>query len=261
VPDVDCGGAKNYHSSAGWHSGEVPLVPGQRYAVKIVPEASTGVVQAFWEQVAPGDSCQRAAPDGGLTSTGHRLWLTVAGDGDGLLVPCNKAVHREFGAFAGYRPQWTQSWKAQGRSLCGVVLYTATSGTQPRMEDQRIAVRIRHGGPDGPLVGPEKIAAVNAHYTGDAAWGAIAAVYAKEEISLTPGDSYAAEFATLETPDSIGGFVNFKGQINDRKPGFNPYRRHPLDPFPDGQAWDPRQESADLDLDMQVVEYEGASGQ
>jgi hypothetical protein len=255
VPDVDCGGAKSYHFSAGWHSGEVMLNPGKRYAVKVSAEKPDGVFQAFWEKTGDDASCLRTAADGSNAAGGHRLWMTVSGDGDGLLIPCNKRVHREFGGFAGYTTSWTQSWKAQGTALCGVMLYTATSGTQPRMEQQRIAVRIHRGSPDGLVISPEKIAAATANYTGDASWGVLGVVFAKNEVKLTPGEVYAAEFTTLETPESIGDFVNFKGQVNDRKPGFNPYFRHAADPYPDGEAWKNGREKAVRDLDMQVVEY------
>ncbi len=255
VPGVDCGGAKSYHYSAGWHSGEVPLEPGGRHAVRLRSALPGGVFQPFWEKADAVDSCRRLAPEGTVSLPHFRLWMTVAGDGDGLLLPCNKRVHREFGAFAGYRTSWTQTWKARGRSLCAVLLYTATSGTQPRMEQQRIAVRIHRNGPGGPVISPEKIAAVSANYTGDAAWGVIAAVFAENAVPLVPGTAYAAEFTTLETPDSIGNFTNFKGQPNDRKPGFNPYLRPEGDAFPDGEAWDRGTERIPGDLDMQVIEY------
>jgi hypothetical protein len=166
-------------------------------------------------------------------------------------------VWREFGEFAGYTTSWTQTWTAQGTSLCGVLLYIATSGTQPRMEEQRIAVRIHKSGPDGAMAGPEKIGAAAANYTGDASWGVLGAVWAPGEIELEPGAVYAAEFTTLETPGSIGDFVNFKKQKNDRKPGFNPYLRHPGDAYAGGAAWKQGKEPAARDLDMQVVEYGG----
>lgn len=255
VPGVDCGGPKSYHYSAGWHSGEVRLEPGARYAVKLRAEKEGAGVQAFWEK-SDKDSALRTAADGTTAAAGARLWMTVSGDGDGLLIPCNKRVHREFGDFAGYTTSWTQSWTAQGTSLCGVMLYTATSGTQPAMDRQRIAVRIHRGGPDGPLVSQEKVAAVAANYTGDASWGVIAAVYARGEVKLTPGEVYAAEFTTLETPESIGDFVNFKKQVNDRKPGFNPYFRPGPDAYAGGEAWKAGKEKAARDLDMQVVEFE-----
>ncbi len=258
VPGVDCGGPKSYHYSAGWHSGEVKLEPGGRYAVKLCAEKKAGVIQAFWEKTEAPGACHRTGAEG-TAATRHRLWMTVSGDGDGLLVPCNKRVHREFGEFAGYTTSWTQSWKAQGSSLSGVLLYTATSGTQPRMEEQRIAVRIHRDGPDGPVISQEKIAAAAANYTGDAAWGVIGAVFARDEVKLTPGATYAAEFTTLETPESIGNFVNFKKQVNDRKPGFNPYLRPATDAYPDGDAWKAGKEKSAGDLDMQVVEYAPAA--
>jgi hypothetical protein len=255
VPGVDCGGPKSYHYSCGWHSGEVKLEPGQRYAVKLTAEKEGGVFQAFWEKCAPDMACLRTGADGATTPAGSRLWMTVSGDGDGLLIPCNKRVHREFGDFAGYATSWSQSWTSQGTSIAGIMLYTATAGTQPRMEEQRIAVRIHRGGPDGPLAGPEKIAAASANYTGDAAWGVLGAVYARDEVKITAGERLTAEFTTLETPDSIGNFVNFKKQVNDRKPGFNPYYRHPSDPLGTGESWKLGKEKMTRDLDMQVVEF------
>jgi hypothetical protein len=255
VPAVDCGGAKSYHYSAGWHSGEVKLEKGGRYAVRIQPEKPGAAVQAFWAPEVEADGCWRTAPDGKPERSAHRLWMTVSGDGDGLLLPCNKRVHQEFGDFAGYTTSWTQTWRAQGTSLCGVMLYLATSGTQPRMEEQRIAIRIRRGGAGGPVISPEKTGAAAANYTGDASWGVLGAVFPRGEVALTPGELYAAEFTTLETPDSIGSFVNFKKQHNDRKPGFNPYFRHSADDYADGGAWRLGKEQASRDLDTQVVEY------
>ncbi len=41
APEVDCGGAKSYHYSVGWHSGEAPMEPGERYAVRLAPAAAT----------------------------------------------------------------------------------------------------------------------------------------------------------------------------------------------------------------------------
>jgi hypothetical protein len=259
VPGVDCGGAKSYHYSCGWHSGEVKLEPGKRYAVKLTTEKEGGVFQAFWEKCGEEAACIRVAPSGDATPGGNRLWMTVSGDGDGLVIPCNKRVHKEFGDFAGFATSWSQSWTAQGNSLAGVMMYTATSGTQPRMESQHIAVRIHRGGPEGPLAGPEKVATASANYTGDAAWGVIGAVYARDEVKVAPGEQFTAEFTTLETPDSIGNFVNFKKQVNDRKPGFNPYFRHSADPFSAGEAWKLGKEKAARDLDLQVLEYEDSS--
>jgi hypothetical protein len=252
---VDCGGAKSYHYSCGWHSGEVELQPGKRYAVKLEPAKPAGVFQAFWEKCEEKDSCLRRIAGSDSTPAGHRLWMTVSGDGDGLVLPCNKRIHREFGDFAGFTTSWTQSWSARGISLAGLMLYTATSGTQPRMELQRIAIRIHRDGPDGPVISPEKVAAASANYTGDASWGVIGAVFGQGEVKLTPGDRYFAEFTTLETPDSIGHFVNFKKQVNDRKPGFNPYYRHEYDSYADGEAWKAGKEKVSRDLDLQVVEY------
>ena len=49
--------------------------------------------------------------------------------------------------------------------------------------------------------------------------------------------------------------MNFKKQVNDRKPGFNPYYRPESDPYDAGEAWKLGKEKAARDLDVQVVEY------
>ena len=48
---------------------------------------------------------------------------------------------------------------------------------------------------------------------------------------------------------------------SDGKPGFNPYRKHPLDVYEHGQAFLNGTEPQDFSLDMQVIEYEpGVAG-
>ena len=93
------------------------------------------------------------------------------------------------------------------------------------------------------------------NYPGDAAWDVPGTVFACGEVKLTPGGTYAAGFTTLETPESIGNFVNFKKQVDHRKPGFNPYLRPAVDPYPEGETLKLGKEKATGDPDIQVVEY------
>ena len=121
--------------------------------------------------------------------------------------------------------RWAQTYVAQGRGLAGAVLYAAVSGAQPPLARQRTTVRVRHGGPDGPRVGIEKIAIGNGNYTGDASWGVFAVAFAPGEVPLTPGDTYAIEFESIENQETLGGFVNIKKQVSDGRAAFNPYRK------------------------------------
>ncbi|MEX2186588.1 MAG: hypothetical protein WD875_07330, partial [Pirellulales bacterium] len=273
VVEVDCGGPKNYAYSTGWNSGEVPATPGNTYAVHLRPETDGGKLQAFWRKTddKPDDKradkrtvdCYRiAAPDeNGIAArgyTGRELWMSVAGDGDGLLIPYNKRVHKQFETLTRCEPKWQQTYVASGRGLASIVCYAAVSGAQPPLDRQRIAVRVRQGGPDGPVVGIQRVAIGNGNYTGDASWGVFGTAFAPGEVPLTPGETYAIEMQSLENYETLHGFVNIKGQISNDKPGFNPYRKHARDEYPAGTAFLDGVKQ-DFDLDMQIVEYEHAA--
>lgn len=255
APNVDCGGVKGYHYSAGWNSGEAPTTPGETYAVFLRPASKAGSFQALWRPLDSEDSgCFRVAGEE-KGYTGHELWLAVGSDCDGLLIPYNKTVHREYQEFAGFARSWTQTYIAQGRSLASVILYAAVSGTQPSQNRQRVRVVVRDGAPNGPVVGTPKIAIGNAIYTGDASWGTFGLTYAPGEVPLEPGRTYAIEFTSIETWETLHGFTNIKGQGSEPDPGFNPYRKVAPDTCDDGTAWFQGREQRDFDLDMQVIEY------
>jgi hypothetical protein len=132
-------------------------------------------------------------------------------------------------------------------------------GAQPPLSRQRAAVRVRRGGPAGPVVGIEKIAIGNGNYTGDASWGTFGAAFAPGEVPLEPGETYAVEFESIETVETLHGFVNIKGQVSDDRPGFNPYRKCPPDAEPNGTAYAGGTEAMDFDLDLQIIEYRNAA--
>ena len=127
-------------------------------------------------------------------------------------------------------------------------------GTQIRhWTDSELAVRIRRGGPAGAIVG-EKTAIGNGNYTGDASWGVFGAAFAPDEVRLEPA-TYAIEFETRETPETLRGYVNLKGQVSDERPGFNPYRKVAPDTYEHGTAYRGGADAVDFDLDLQVIEY------
>lgn len=256
---VDCGGPKNAVWSVGWCSGEVPTTPGEAYAVLVRAERPGGVFQPFWRARPDGSGgAWRVDAEGRASRAAADLWLAVAGDGDGLAIPYAKRVHKEFGEFAGFRNRWSQTWIARGRSLAAAILYAAVGGTQPPLSRQRVLVRVREGGPDGPAVGAEKIAVGCGNYTGDASWGVFGVAFAPLEVPLAPGRRYALEFESLETFETLHGFVNAKGQVSDERPGFNPYRKVAPDDYPEGTAYAGGAEAMAFDLDLQIVEFENA---
>jgi hypothetical protein len=256
VPDVDCGGPKNYIWYAGWNSGEVPLVPGETYAVHLRAEKTNNTFQAFWRPDEDrATDCYRVGP-GNTGFQGRKIWLGVATDGDGLVIPYNKRVHKQFGTFAGFASKWSQTYVAAGRGLASVVLYAAVGGAQPPLSRQRLAVRVREGGPAGMACGIEKVAIGNGNYTGDASWGAFGVAFAPGEVSLTPGQTYALEFESLENSETLHGYVNIKNMASDDRPGFNPYRKAAADDYPQGSAYKQGAEQMQFDLDLQVIEYE-----
>lgn len=260
VLNVDCGGPKNYWWSAGWNSGQVPTEPGQSYAVRLRAQTQQGRFQAFWRPVENGPmGVYRKGEKGETGWLSHHLCMTVASDSDGLRIPYNKRIQAKFGEMAGFERRWSQTWRAQGRSLASVILYAATGGAQPSLMRQRVAVRIRKGGPEGPAVGVEKIAIGNGNYTGDASWGVFGAAFAPGEVELEPGELYTAEFESIENYYTLHGFVNIKGDVSDDRPGFNPYKKHPLDIYEPGQAYRKGTDPQPFDLDMQIVEYEKAA--
>ena len=260
VVNVDCGGPKSYWFSAGWNSGEVPTVAGGTYAVRIRPKAQDGVFQMFWRPCEDKNiECYRTATDGTGAFAGHSLWMAVASDCDGVVVPYNKRVHKAFGSLTKTNKKWSQTYVAQGRSLASAILYAAVSGAQPPLTRQRTVVRVRRSGPEGAVVGAQKIAIGNGNYTGDASWGMFGVTYSPGEVPLEPGQMYAIEFESIETYETLHGFVNIKGQISDDRAVFNPYRKHSLDDYPLGTAY-MGGAAQDFDLDMQIVEYRHVAG-
>jgi hypothetical protein len=256
VPNVDAGGPKCPDFSAAWNSGEVPTTPGETYAVHLRSAKPGGTFQMYWRTDGHADAdCYRLGARGATGWRERDLCLYVAGDSDGLLIPYNKHVQKEYGEFCGFARKWCQTYVAQGHGLAGVVLYAATSGIQPGIQRQRAVIRVRRDGPAGPVIGVEKIAIGNGIHTGDAAWGTFGGVFAPGEVPLEPGRMYAIELESIENHESLHGYVNIKNMVSDDKPGFNPYRRQPQERDEPGAAYKNGEPQMDYDLDMQIVEY------
>ncbi len=254
--NVDCGGPKNYWYSVGWNSGEVPVKPGRRYAVQIRPKDPTSTIQAFWKHTPSKTPGIFRTDETDNKFEPFNIWLAVGSTDKGLTLPYNKRVHHKFSELSNIDQRWSQTWVAQGKGLASVVLYAAVSGKQPPLNRQRVRVRVREDGPQGKVVGIEKIAVGNGNYTGDASWGHFVAAFSPNEVPLVPGEKYAIEFETIETFHTIGDFVNIKKQVSSGIPGFNPYKKCAPDKYPAGTAYRGKgARKCDFDLDMQIVEY------
>jgi hypothetical protein len=239
VLGVDCGGAKTGVWAAGWNSGEVVTEPGKTYAVRLRTERHNGTFQCYWraDTYKQGD-CYRKG-QGGARWTGHDMWLYVAGDGDGLVIPYNKRVKWKFHELSRWGRKWAQTYVAQGRSLASVMMYTAIAESQGWLSRQRMTVRVRLGGPEGPIVGMEKIACGQNTATGQS--GVAGVSFLPGEVPLEPGQCYAIEF------EAFGPHT-----------GFNPFRKHPLDAYQRGEAWFEGRTRVAYDLDLAIVEYVNA---
>ncbi|HLB74044.1 MAG TPA: hypothetical protein VJJ98_08500, partial [Sedimentisphaerales bacterium] len=97
VLDIDCGGAKNYWWCVGWDSGQVPTEPGKTYAVHLKAEVHTASLQVFWRESQAGQSdCFRLGKADKAGWQGRRMCMAVNSDCDGLVVPYNKRVQKQF---------------------------------------------------------------------------------------------------------------------------------------------------------------------
>jgi hypothetical protein len=256
VPGVNCGGGLNRPWSTGWNSGEVPTVPGERYAVHVFPESATGTFQAFWsERAGVEGECFRDTA-GGSIEPGRDLWMAVGSDNDGLVIPYNKRIHQEFGELTEFGVKWSQTWVARGRGLAGVILTAAVPMDHPWLVRQRFEVRIRRGGPEGPVVGIEKIAKGQSTAHGFA--GAVGVAFAPGEIPLEPGKKYAVEFTSAENAFTMANAAPPEATQVPATSGLNPYAKVSPDSYEAGAGWYLGEERTDIDLDMQIIEYEHA---
>jgi len=256
VPGVNCGGGLNRSWSAGWNSGEIPTVPGERYAVHLFPENATGTFQAFWsEQADAGGECFRVSADGTL-EPGRDLWMAVGYDNDGLVIPYNKRVHQEFGELTEFGTAWSQTWVARGRGLAGVILTAAVPMDHPWLNRQRFGVRIRRGGPEGPVVGIEKIAKGQSTAHGFA--GMVGVAFAPGEVPLEPGETYSVEWRSAENAFTMANAAPPGESEVPETSGLNPYAKVSPDTYDAGTGWYLGEERTEFDLDMQIIEYEHA---
>ena len=206
-----------------WTSGDVPMTPGQQYAVNVHIDGG----MAIYKRNKDGQSYQGGrAYDQNGNPQNFDMCMTVFTDRDDLVTHTSKSSGP--GDFNGglYDTRWGQTFVATGRSLAAVDLFAASG-----MSDLELTWRIREGGPNGPLLGPTKKTR-GAYFASST--DLVGVSYNPGEVRLVPGETYY-----------IDAF---------QPAGFTPYVQQPRERYADGTAF--RNGSpVGHDLSMTIVEY------
>jgi hypothetical protein len=146
----------------GWRHGDIDLVPGRKYAIRIGGYRPHGGSQLQLDAFVRPDRGDGYLPGEALqhrTRTGGDLCFLMFGNVNGQLVE-NQIRSEEWELFIpSLLParNWGQTFVSHGTSLAGVSFWGSNGSDEP----VSCRVLIRKGGPSGDLVGPIKTA--NAH--------------------------------------------------------------------------------------------------
>jgi hypothetical protein len=178
-----------------WRSGEVPAVPGRRYAVKLTGTAGGDLKFAVFHRAKDANSYAggRAHDQSGVERD-FDLNITVFSDNDATAVLLNKTSKGLGDLVDGYfGGRWGQTFRATlGTSLAAVDVWAA--GANNRW-DLDFTFRVLRGGPGGPQVGPAKT--TKAAYQAFGA-GLHGVSFNPGEVPLEPGQTYYVEFTNPE---------------------------------------------------------------
>ena len=213
-----------------WPSGEVPLVPGQTYAVKIWVDGG----MAIYKRDKDGNSYPHGrAYDQDSNAKNFDLNITVFVDKDDQIVTHTMTASKDWelhGELADRR--WGQTFVATGGGLAGVDVFL-NSGNN----DMDVTWKILQGGPSGAQIGSTKTTQ-RAYFTpGNHLMGVS---YNRGDVSLVPGQTYYIDLS--DTQD------------------FMPYvHKDPTNEYEDGLAY--RNGSATgYDLVMTIMQYAQSQG-
>lgn len=223
-----------------WRSGEVPMIPQTRYAVRV-----TGIGGTFQPYKRDKDSNSYGAGDPDIEGQAYDqngiaqnfdLNYVVFADNDGTIVTMNKRNSGiGFLQDGNFGTRWGQTFVAQGQGLAGVDVFAAGAENQ---WDLDFLWKVREGGPTGTQIGPDKI--TEAAFFGAGA-GLHGVSYNPDEVTLVPGQTYFVEF-NIHNPPA-------------QSPGFNPYIMTGDDSYADGIAYQDNTPRSTIDLNMTIVEY------
>jgi hypothetical protein len=226
-------------SWVGYLSGQLPTVPGERYAIRLAGQGGTAF-SPFW-RTDNGDGYaggQAFDPDG--IPLNKDLCVLVFSDNDGTILPYMKTTGG-MGTRTWWEWQWGQTFKATGEALAAVDLWISHGGDL--QWNMRTEVKVYSNPPAGDPPTPSGL--VGLVKRGRGAWQAggaamIGAGYEPGEVPLVTGNTYYIEI-TPYGGDAIG---------------YEAYRfDQPADAYPHGHAYSNRYPRPDIDLSMTIMEY------
>jgi hypothetical protein len=212
-------------------SGQVPLTPGKKYAVRVHVEGGMAVYKRDNDAMS---YAKGTAHDENGAARPYDLAIAVftdpadGGGDDTLVTHTRKSPGPGVGIFDGSLndTKWGQSFVATGTSLAAVDMFAAGQ------TGFGLTWRVREGGPSGAQIGPTK--------TVQGAYFATTTVLAgvsfnPGEITLVPGRTYH-----IEATNSAG---------------FTPYLQEKWNAYGDGEAYKNGTVRAGADLAMTIMEY------
>jgi hypothetical protein len=220
----------------GYRSGQLPTIPGHRYAVRLAGQGTNPAFSPYWRTDNGDGYALGRAYDRDGQPLNKDLLLLVFSDNDGTVIPYMKTTGL-FGKQAWWEWQWGQTFKATGSSLAAVDFYFTNEGNWNMQMTFKVFATPPNGtgGPPSNPVGLVKRAR--------GAWEAGAACmgigYAPGEVPLTPGQTYYIEM----TP--YGGPIGYTAWRFD----------DPADAYPDGHAYANRIAQPGIDLSMTIMEH------
>lgn len=220
----------------GYLSGQLPTIPGERYAVRLAGEGGTPF-SPYWRTDNGDGYAGGQAFDANGNPQNKDLCILVFSDNDGTVIPYMKTTGG-MGSTTWWEWQWGQTFKATGEALAAVDLWFSSGDDWNMQMWFRVYANPPSGGnPPSGQVGLSK--------RGRGAWqaggaGLMGIGYEPGEVPLTAGHTYYIEMTPYGPPPN----------------GYAPWRvNNPADAYPYGHAYANRNPQPDIDLSMTIMEY------
>jgi len=167
-----------HHDTATWSAGEVPLLPGESYWLRIMGVEGPPTAWCDMSNPYPDGEVWHEAPNPDAD-----LKAMISDEADGILT----VFHNKITGWSGGEvvAKWAQTFVAYGDYVIAADFVPSVGDKPPDWKFYRVT--IREGGPDGPQIGPEKIIGEVGYdqYT--------AAVWRPGEVPVVPGQVYALQ--------------------------------------------------------------------